>query len=384
MLQELCKAVASNSAIAVRGSRTKNALLLESTDDSRTMIDATPLEGIVTYDPSEFLITAQTGTRISTLAAALAENGQYLPFDPVFTKAGATLGGTIASGISGPNRLLYGSLRDFVMEVQLIDGLGNLVRGGGKVVKNSAGFDTPKLMVGSYGRLGILTEATLKVFPKPPAFLTQQFVFESLPATLAAVQKLQTNPLPISAIEIEPPSQLPSQLIVRYGGRAEALRIVAARAEQLLGKAAVATAPTDSESAYWDQLSEFAFVDQGQSLIRVSISGRKLLALDQALRALAGIASVRYSCGASVAWLATTAECKFAELDEQLSALSLAAVVVRTGDSQSAVAGQLATGPLATGQLQLLGDKSWVPFSARIQQAMDPHRKFPTFAIRNS
>ncbi|MDX1929346.1 MAG: FAD-binding protein [Pirellulaceae bacterium] len=380
MLQELCKAVASSSAIAVRGSRTKNALLSESSDDSRTMIDATPLEGIVTYEPSEFLITAQTGTRISTLAATLAENGQYLPFDPVLTNAGATLGGTIASGISGPNRLLYGSLRDFVMEVQLIDGLGNLVRGGGKVVKNSAGFDTPKLMVGSYGRLGILTEATLKVFPKPPAFLTQRFKFESLAGTLAAMQKLQTNPLPISAIEIEPPSQL----VVRYGGRAEALGIVATRAEQLLGQAAVPTAPADSESDYWDQLSEFAFVDQGQALIRVSMSGRKLLALDQALRALAGIASVRYSCGASVAWLATTAECQFTALDEQLSALSLAAVVVRHGARHSGAEGQLGAGQLGAGQLELLGDKSWVPFSVRIQQAMDPHHKFPTFAIRNS
>jgi len=375
MLQELCKAVASSSAIAVRGSRTKNALLAESTNDSRTMIDTTPVEGIVTYEPSEFLITAQTGTRISTLAAALAENGQYLPFDPVFTKAGATLGGTIACGISGPNRLLYGGLRDFVMEVQLIDGLGNLVRGGGKVVKNSAGFDTPKLMVGSYGRLGVLTEATLKVFPKPPAFLTQRFKFESLAAILAAMQKLQTNPLPISAIEIEPPSQL----VVRYGGRPEALGIVAARAEQLLGQAAVSAAPADSESDYWDQLSEFAFVDQGQSLIRVSMSGRKLLALDQALRALAGIASIRYSCGASVAWLATTAKCKPTDLDEQLSALSLAAVVVRHGERQSG-----GTDQFEAGQLQLLGDKSWVPFSVRIQQAMDPHRKFPTFAIRNS
>ena len=362
MLQELCKAVESSSAIAVRGSCTKNALLCTATDEHRTTIDTTHLDGIVTYDPSEFLITAQSGTKISTLSAALAEHGQYLPFDPVLASAGATLGGTIACGISGPDRMLYGSLRDFVMEVQLIDGLGQLVRGGGKVVKNSAGFDLPKLMVGSYGRLGVLTEATLKVFPKPPAFLTQRFEFDSLAATLAAMQKLQTNPLPISAIEIEPPSQL----VVRYGGRLEALQIVATRAEQLLGQSATQSSPNASESAYWTQTVEFAFVAQGQSLIRVSMSGRKLLALDQSLQSLAGIASVRYSCGASVAWISTTSECDFSELDQKLSALNLAAVMVLNGE------------PNPSG-LQLLGDKSWVPFSDRIQLAMDPQRKFPAF-----
>ena len=150
-----------------------------------------------------FSLPPLPGTPVKTLQQALAENGQYLPFDPVCIEQGATLGGTIASGISGPDRLLYGSLRDFVMEVELIDGLGRLVRGGGKVVKNSAGFDLPKLMVGSYGRLGVLTEATLKVFPKPPAYLTQQFEFPQLSDVVAAMQKLQTNPLPISALEIE-------------------------------------------------------------------------------------------------------------------------------------------------------------------------------------
>jgi glycolate oxidase FAD binding subunit len=364
MLQELCQAVASSSSIAVRGSCTKTALLCTSPHENQTEIDTTPLNGIVTYDPSEFLITAETGTRISSLVAALNENGQYLPFDPVLNRAGATLGGTIASGISGPDRMLYGSLRDFVMEVQLIDGLGRLVRGGGKVVKNSAGFDLPKLMVGSYGRLGILTEATLKVFPKPPAFLTQRFEFTSLAVTLAAMRKLQTNPLPISAIEIEPESQL----VVRYAGRAEALGVVATRAEQLLGQSAAQIDVSDIESAYWSQLSEFTFVAKGQSLIRVSISGRKLLALHQTLQSLDGIETVRYSCGASVAWLATTPACDFAELDRRLTALSLAAVVVLDGESRSS-------------GLQLLGDKSWVPFSVRIQQAMDPQHKFAPFAV---
>lgn len=364
MLQELCHKVAAGSAIAVQGGCTKNALHSSSLDENRVLIDARAHDGIVTYDPSEFLITARAGTLVSTLAAALLENGQYLPFDPVLVGAGATLGGTIASGISGSDRMLYGSLRDFVMEVELIDGLGRLVRGGGKVVKNSAGFDLPKLMVGSYGRLGIMTEATLKVFPKPRAFVTQRFQFPTTGATLAAMQKLQTNPLPISAIDIEPPTQL----VVRYAGRAEALETVAARAQQLLGQTALRADTTESESEYWSQLSEFTFVTGGRALIRVSMSGRKLLAVEQTLQSLNGIEAWRYSCGASVAWMATNSECNYDELDRRLSALSLAAVVVRHDGSPSA-------------GLRLLGDKSWVAFSDRIQKAMDPERKFPAFAV---
>ena len=371
---DLARSVCASSAVAVRGNGTKNGLLDRRQDSAGaklTVLDATALDGIVTYDPSEFLITAMAGTRMETLVAALAENGQYFPFDPVLASAGATLGGTIASGVSGPDRMLYGSLRDFVMEVELIDGLGRLVRGGGKVVKNSAGFDLPKLMVGSYGRLGILTEATLKVFPKPPAFLTQRFAFASLAAALAAMQKLQTNPLPISAIEIEP-AVAPStqvQLVVRYGGRSEGLGIVANRAEQLLGQAALQTDATESEAAYWAELAEFSFVPPSCDLVRVAMSGRKLLGTQDLINTVAGVAGVQYSAGASVAWLAVRADADWDSLDRGLKTLSVSGVVIRAGASVA----QESTG------LRLLGDRSWVEFSDRIQVAMDPERKFARF-----
>jgi len=373
LCSELTRAVSAHASVAIRGKSTKNALLDRRREAAE--LDMTTLDGIVTYDPSEFLITALAGTRMATLVAALAENGQYFPFDPVLGAAGATLGGTIASGISGPDRMLYGSLRDFVMEVELIDGLARLVRGGGKVVKNSAGFDLPKLMVGSYGRLGVLTEATLKVFPKPPAFLTQRFEFASLAATLAAMQKLQTNPLPISALEIEPNTQL----VVRYGGRGEGLGIVAARAEQLLGQASLQTDAPESEAAYWGQLAEFAFVPTGCDLVRVGMSGRKLLAVQQLVDSVTGIAAVRYSAGASVAWLAVQADAGWESLDRGLKGLSLSGVVVRSAAAAGAAS---ADGESTNGEsagLRLLGDRSWVELSDRIQFAMDPDRKFARF-----
>ncbi len=375
---EFSKLIASQTAVAVHGGRTKCGLLDARSDAQQ--IDMRRLDGIVTYDPSEFLVTARAGTLISTLVAALAEHGQYLPFDPVLVASGATLGGTIVSGISGPDRMLYGSLRDFVMEVELIDGLGRLVRGGGKVVKNSAGFDLPKLMVGSYGRLGALTEATLKVFPKPPAFVTQRFEFGSMAAALAAMQKLQTNPLPISAIEIEPLETGTASagagvtgvgLVVRFAGRPEALAVVARRAERLVQMDAPEISDAGVEAKYWSDLSEFAFVSAGNvpaenALVRIAMSGRKLLAVELALRTLDCVAGVRFSCGASVGWVTVRCESAgaLAELDKCLSALAVAGVVVR-----GAGAG-----------LKLLGDRAWVAFSEKVRVAMDPQAKFGGFA----
>lgn len=125
------------------------------------------LSGVVAYDPSEYTVSVRSGTPVTELAELLGGHGQFLPFDPMLIDAGATVGGTVASGLSGPGRLGWGGLRDYLLEVRFVDGLGALVRGGGRVVKNAAGFDLPKLMVGSCGSLGPLVEVTLKVFPRP-------------------------------------------------------------------------------------------------------------------------------------------------------------------------------------------------------------------------
>src|SRR5439155_368623 len=130
------------------------------------------LSGIVEYEPSEFTFTALAGTPLKAIIAALAERGQYLPFDPPLADAGATLGGTIAAGLSGPGRVRFGGLRDFILGVRFVDGEGRILRMGGKVVKNAAGFDLPKFFVGSAGRFGVLAEITFKVFPRPAATRT--------------------------------------------------------------------------------------------------------------------------------------------------------------------------------------------------------------------
>src|SRR3954452_8884954 len=165
---ELVDAVRSTPHLLAVGAGTKPRL--SSVDAVK--LSTARLRGISEYDPSEFTFTAAAGTPIREIAAALAERGQYLPFDPMLVDAGATLGGTVAAGMSGPGRFRFGGLRDFILGVRFVDGNGRLLRMGGKVVKNAAGFDLPKFFVGSLGRFGGLAEITFKVFPRPSSSLT--------------------------------------------------------------------------------------------------------------------------------------------------------------------------------------------------------------------
>ena len=167
-LERLCvqiKAAAERGeTIEICGAESK----IQSCDDRPTQkISTTGLAGIQDHQASDFTITVQAGTPVRDLVSALDSAQQYLPFDPVFVDCGATVGGLVATGLNGPCRLRAGGLRDFVIGCQLIDGNGNLIRAGGKVVKNAAGFDLPKFLIGSRGRFGLLTEVTFKVFPKP-------------------------------------------------------------------------------------------------------------------------------------------------------------------------------------------------------------------------
>ena len=136
---ELAEAVKSAPRVIAVGAGTKPRLARLA--DNAVRISTAKLRGIVEYEPSEFTFTALAGTPVREVAAVLAERGQYLPFDPLFAAAGATLGGTVASGVSGPGRFRFGGLRDFILGVRFVDGGGRLMRLGGKVVKNAAGFD---------------------------------------------------------------------------------------------------------------------------------------------------------------------------------------------------------------------------------------------------
>ncbi|MGB9333028.1 MAG: glycolate oxidase subunit GlcE, partial [Steroidobacteraceae bacterium] len=152
--------------------------------------------GIVSYDPSELVMSVRCGTPLSQIERELAQAGQFLAFEPPLFGADPTIGGVIAAGLSGPRRMYAGAARDFVLGARLLDARGDLLRFGGEVMKNVAGFDVSRLLCGSLGVLGIITEVSLKVLPLPRVEATLQL---ELPAA-AAVQifnRLAGEPLPL-------------------------------------------------------------------------------------------------------------------------------------------------------------------------------------------
>ena len=161
------------------------------------LLDLRSYTGIVDYEPSELFITARCGTPLVEIEAALAQHNQFLAFEPPAFGGDPTLGGVIAAGLSGPRRMYSGAARDFVLGATLLDGKGEILRFGGQVMKNVAGFDVSRLLCGSLGILGVITEVSLKVLPKPRVEQTIRF---ALPAQQAveAFNRWSGQPLPIS------------------------------------------------------------------------------------------------------------------------------------------------------------------------------------------
>ncbi|HEY2395598.1 MAG TPA: glycolate oxidase subunit GlcE [Rudaea sp.] len=154
--------------------------------------------GIIDYEPTELVITVRCGTPLSVIEATLAERGQFLPFEPPAFGADPTIGGVIAAGLSGPRRAFAGAARDFVLGASLLDANGELLHFGGQVMKNVAGFDVSRLLCGSLGILGLITQVSLKVLPKPRAEATLRFEQDAGKA-FDSFNRLRSRPLPISA-----------------------------------------------------------------------------------------------------------------------------------------------------------------------------------------
>ncbi len=162
-------------------------------------LDVTPYRGVVEYQPEELFVTARAGTPLRELEEILAERGQRLAFEPPFVGRGATVGGMVAAGLSGPRRPFAGSVRDHLLGVRVLTGRGEILAFGGKVVKNVAGFDLSRLMVGSLGTLAVVLEVTLRVHPIPRASLTlrRELPFERV---LSAMAELQRRDLPLAGL----------------------------------------------------------------------------------------------------------------------------------------------------------------------------------------
>lgn len=289
-LATLRESIKTNSTLKVKGGGTKTAL------SAAANLDLGGLSGVLEYDPQEYTLTALAGTPLKEIESLLLEHGQYMPFDPVLVDAGSTLGGAIASGFSGSGRYRYGGIRDFLLGIQFFAGTGKLHKGGAKVIKNASGFDLPKLMVGSLGRFGVLTEATLKVFPKPEVFTTMQLEVGSLGGALELVKKLATSSFELSCLDFSSEGKL----FLRFGGLKEASQARLKRIQDFLGlESEVVTDAADN--AFWQGAREFAFVPEGFDLVKIPLTLSKINALEPQLDTSY---LRRYSVGGNVLYLA--------------------------------------------------------------------------------
>lgn len=353
-IEEAQALVTAHPRILPHGAQTKAPLLHSRNGAQFTRLDIKHLAGITEYDPGEYTFTAYAGTRLADIAATLAQHGQYMPFDPPLVKAGATLGGTVAAGLSGSGRNRYGGVRDFILGVQIIDGQGRLIRGGGKVVKNAAGFDLPKLMVGSMGRLGILVSASFKVFPAPPVTATLVATLPNLASAITAMTKLTGGPYDLEALDLLPQNDGTTTLLARIGGPADVLPLRLDRLRTLVG---IGDDVRD-DTQLWDEAREFTWATSTNLLVKVATTVQSLPALDQSLSA-AG-ATRRYAVSGNLAWVnwpTTTEACH-----NTLAQLGLSGLIIR-GETDHA----------------LIGASIHSSFLTRIRAALDPDQRFADF-----
>lgn len=165
ILAQVQTAYVARTPLNIMGAGTKSFLGRQA--DDAEPLDLTGHQGIIEYDPAELVLVARAGTALSEIEQLLSDHNQMLGFEPPFIESGATLGGAVAAGLAGPRRAYSGSVRDFILGAEFVNGKGEIVTSGGKVMKNVAGFDLFRPMARSMGTLGVLLQVALRVLPKP-------------------------------------------------------------------------------------------------------------------------------------------------------------------------------------------------------------------------
>ncbi|MFN7711806.1 MAG: glycolate oxidase subunit GlcE [Curvibacter sp.] len=229
------------------------------------LLDTRSLRGIVSYEPSELVVTVRAGTSLAEVEAALAEKGQYLPFEPPHFAAGgaqATVGGMVAAGLNGPARASVGAVRDYVLGAQLLNGRAELLTYGGQVMKNVAGYDVSRLLAGSLGSLGLIVAVSLKVLPRAVAEATLVFELDEARA-LQQLNAWGSQPLPLNAS-----CWHQGALMVRLRGAAAA---IAAAKKTMGGQVMDDGAAAQLWTALREQTAAFFVLEEGEALMRLSV-----------------------------------------------------------------------------------------------------------------
>ena len=322
--QQVQAAVADHTPLVIRSSGSK-AFYGRATQGEPLSLDGH--SGIIDYTPSELVISARAGTPLSELETTLSQEGQMLAFEPPHYGKGATLGGCIACGLSGPRRPYTGAVRDFVLGVNCINGKGEYLRLGGQVMKNVAGYDLSRTLTGSLGTLAVLLDAHLKVLPRPETEITLVQQCEAKKA-IELFNRWAGQPLPLSGA-----CYLDGKLYARLSGMTEGVQ---AAADNIGGE------PLEQASRFWEQLREqqLPFFSGETPLWRLSVpAATPPLALDGALL---------LDWGGAQRWLKSGLPA--AAIRDCVSAVGGHATLFRGGDRNSAVFQPLPAAMLALHQ----------------------------------
>jgi len=267
--EQILAAVKNKTPLSIEGGGTKSWY---GNANSYAKLDTRTYSGILEYQPEELVITACAGTPLKEIEAALADKNQMLAFEPPHFGEGATFGGAIAAGLAGPGRISAGNLRDFVLGARILDGKGQDLSFGGKVMKNVAGYDVSRLLPGSMGTLSLLLEASVKVLPRPAATTSLRCNITQARA-LQLVNEWAGQPLPLSAsCWIGSSIGGDGELTIRLAGAA------AVKAAIPVMGAAVNAAELDPQvaSEFWaalreQQLAVFSTLNSNETLYRLAL-----------------------------------------------------------------------------------------------------------------
>ena len=240
-------------ALQIQGHGSK-AFYGQPIDPALTILSTQAYAGVVAYDPSELVVVARAGTALADLEAVLAERQQRLAFEPPRFGGRGTVGGMVATGLSGPGRLAAGPCKDYVLGLSVMNGDGALMRFGGTVMKNVAGYDMSRLHTGAMGILGLILEVALKVLPEPAARCTVKIACPR-GKSIGWTDQWLSEPLPVSATAWVQETSGGDQgvLLVRFAGAVAAVDAAVQRFETSYGATRLADAPAD---AFWMSLRD--------------------------------------------------------------------------------------------------------------------------------
>lgn len=261
-IQQIKSAIQAKSSLCIKGSNSKH--FLGRKHNCQEILNTSDHTGIVYYEPTELVLRVRSGTRIAEIEQTLAQHKQCLSFNPPKFGPDTTIGGAIASGLCGPNLPYWGSVQDAVLGLQLINGEGTLLNFGGQVIKNVAGYDISRFIVGSMGTLGLISEVAIKVIPQPAEMITLRYQLDEQQA-IKVLYEYKHAALPLSAS-----AYVDSYLYLQFAGSKAAINTVTS----MLGKDWQTV-----EQQFWQQLRDHQldFFQQNKTLWRITMPAGSML-----------------------------------------------------------------------------------------------------------